>query len=285
MDLMVGPDGSVRHSYNAGFVVLSYLVSLAGCCTALELLHRRTGARGIYNWYVVNLNTVQRPSMADTDMCSRYLLLAAASSMGAVAIWSMHFIGNRAIIMDRGQPSAEIQYSPGWTAASFFVPTVVIGIAFFIYNIREKSSCAAIAFGGVLTGTSVCGMHFMGQGGIANYAPRYLWYYVVGSALIAICATTITLGTFFYFKSHWTDNWWKRSLLASFLAAAVSAMHWVATAGTIYRAKEYHVQATRGRSRRTTVIVVINLVRSSRRASELVDHADECSVWAVALLL
>ena len=42
----------ISHSYDPGFIVLSYLVSLAGCWTSLELLHRRTGSRGYYNWYV-----------------------------------------------------------------------------------------------------------------------------------------------------------------------------------------------------------------------------------------
>ena len=51
MEVTIGPDGLIRHSYDPGFVVLSYLVSLAGCWTSLELLHRRTGARGYYNWY------------------------------------------------------------------------------------------------------------------------------------------------------------------------------------------------------------------------------------------
>ena len=39
------------HSYNGGYITLSYLVSLAGCWTALELLHKRTGAHGAHNWY------------------------------------------------------------------------------------------------------------------------------------------------------------------------------------------------------------------------------------------
>ena len=43
---------AVDASYNAGFIVLSYLISLVGCVTTLELLHRRTSRRGLYNWYV-----------------------------------------------------------------------------------------------------------------------------------------------------------------------------------------------------------------------------------------
>ena len=182
--------------------------------------------------------------------------------MGAVAIWSMHFIGNRAIMMDKGQKDAQIQYSPGFTAGSFFVPTVVVGMAFYFFSISESVSILGMVVGGILTGAAVCGMHYMGQGGIANYAPSYMWHYVVGSAIIATIATTFALGAFFYFRSVWTNSWWRRVLCAALLAAGVSGMHWVATVGTLYRSRpSRRAEATVGLSRQATVIVVICLVR------------------------
>ena len=50
MNVTIGPQGMIAHHYGIGFVILSYLVSLTGCWTSLELLHRRTGSRGYYNW-------------------------------------------------------------------------------------------------------------------------------------------------------------------------------------------------------------------------------------------
>ena len=44
----------VRHQFNAGYIVLSYLVSFVGCWTTLKLLHRRTSHRGYYNWSVLS---------------------------------------------------------------------------------------------------------------------------------------------------------------------------------------------------------------------------------------
>lgn len=183
--------------------------------------------------------------------------------MGAVAIWSMHFIGNRAIEMAQGQPSDQIQYSPGFTAGSFFLPIVVVGIAFYLFSTSEKVSVLWTLMGGLLTGFAVCGMHYLGQGGIANYTPFYLWTYVVGSAIIAVVATTVALGVFFYFNSMWTNSWWKRGLCASLLAVAVSGMHWTATVGTKYRFKPYIGETMEGLSREATVVVVICLVISS----------------------
>jgi len=172
----------------------------------------------------------------------------------------MHFIGNRAIAMARGQADAQIQYSPGFTAGSFFLPIVVVCIAFYFFSTSEHVSIVWTLMGGLLTGFAVCGMHYMGQGCIANYTPSYLWPYVLGSAIIAVVATTVALGVFFYFNSMWTNSWWKRAFCASLLAVAVSGMHWVATVGTKYSIKPHVVETTVGLSREATVVVVICLV-------------------------
>jgi hypothetical protein len=40
---------AVPVSYNVGFVVLSYVVSLLGAGSTLELINRRTSFKGLYN--------------------------------------------------------------------------------------------------------------------------------------------------------------------------------------------------------------------------------------------
>ena len=182
--------------------------------------------------------------------------------MGAVAIWSMHFIGNRAIVMAKGEAYLQIQYSPGFTAGSFFLPVCVVAIAFYLFSVSEKVSILGTMIGGLLVGSAVCGMHYMGQKGIANYTPIYAWRKVLGSAVIAVAANTIALGVFFYFKSAWTNSWWKRLACASLLAVSVSGMHWLATVGTVYRMKSDMMEKVTGLSREATVVVVICLVRT-----------------------
>ena len=184
--------------------------------------------------------------------------------MGAVAIWSMHYIGNRAILMVNGEEYLQIQYSPGFTAGSFFLPVCVVGIAFYLFSITENVSILATMVGGLMLGSAVCGMHYMGQKGIANYTPYYSWKRVLGSAIIAVAANTIALGVFFYFKSTWTNSWWKRMSCASLLAVSVSGMHWVATVGTSYRVRSNLVGMTSGLSKEATVVVVICLVQTIR---------------------
>jgi hypothetical protein len=41
-----------RH-YDAGYVALSYFVSLIGSLSTLQLLQLRTSGRGLYNWYLL----------------------------------------------------------------------------------------------------------------------------------------------------------------------------------------------------------------------------------------
>ncbi|KAK3171198.1 hypothetical protein OEA41_003282 [Lepraria neglecta] len=124
----------INHSHKPGWIVLVYFISVTGCWTTLELLHRRTSARGYYNWY---------------------LLLAAAVVMGGVGVWCMHFIRNLAIEMDKGQPDLQIQYSAGFTVGSFLLPIFVLAIAFYFFSTSESVSMLGLKIGGVLTGMAV----------------------------------------------------------------------------------------------------------------------------------
>lgn len=58
----------VPRSVEAGFVALSYVVSLIGAGATLELINRRTSPKGLYN---------------------HMLLVGAAITMGGISIWCM----------------------------------------------------------------------------------------------------------------------------------------------------------------------------------------------------
>lgn len=173
----------------------------------------------------------------------------------------MHYIGNRAIAIGDGRHQLQIVYSPGYTAGSFFLPILVVTMAFFVFNIKESVTILWTLLGGTIAGTAICGMHYMGLVGTANYQPVVAWRYVLGSAVVAVVASTVALGTSFYLKSTWTAVWWKRLLCALCLAVAVSSSHWIATVGTDYRFKAVSKGSGNGLSRDGTVIVVLILVQ------------------------
>ena len=171
----------------------------------------------------------------------------------------MHFIGNRAVVLNDGEPALQIVYSVGFTAVSFFLPILVLLVAFYLLGVLDRGNWYWIVASGLLTGTAVCGMHYVGQLGISNYDMSYHMENVIGAALIAVVASFVALSVFFKLQDTWTDSWWKRSLCAAMLACAVSGMHWTAAVGTMYRLKgQPGVPSTH--SREQTVIVCTVLV-------------------------
>ncbi|KAI0010604.1 FAD dependent oxidoreductase-domain-containing protein [Xylariaceae sp. FL0662B] len=226
----------VPRAFNAGFVVLSYVVSLTGAASTLELLNRRTSRNGLFN---------------------HVILFSAAVTMGGIAIWCMHFIGNRAIVLGHDELELQIAYSSGFTALSFFLPIFVLLVAFIAIGAHNRVSCWRICGGGTLAGFAICGMHYLGNASIDNYTCIYNVANVVGAALIAVVASTVALSLFFVFRASWTNTWWKRGLSAVVLAGAVSGMHWCASTGTHYRLISLNESSQLART--TTVVVVICL--------------------------
>ncbi|CAK7266597.1 hypothetical protein SEPCBS57363_002173 [Sporothrix epigloea] len=227
----------VPQSFNAGFVTLSYVVSLIGSWSTLELINRRTAIKGILN---------------------HLLLASAAVTMGGISIWSMHYIGNRAIDIANGEPELQIAYSSGFTALSFFVPILVLLAAFVATGTNNSVEWWRVAVGGSMSGMAICGMHYIGNASISNYACEYHIGNVIGSAIISVAASIIALALFFVFRSSWTASWWKRSICAVVLAGAVSGMHWCASTGTKYRMLKLN-RGNSDLSRIATVVVVICL--------------------------
>jgi len=180
--------------------------------------------------------------------------------MGGIAIWCMHFISNRAIVLADGQTAIQIAYSPGFTTLSFFVPILVLLTAFMVLGSDDRVSLVRVTVGGTLAGLAICGMHYLGQAGISNYISIYSVGYVVGAAVVAVVASIVALSVFFVLRATWTNSWWKRALCAIILAGAVFGMHWLASVGTQYRLKHVDLSSSDNISRNSTVIVVIVLV-------------------------
>lgn len=139
------------------------------------------------------------------------------------------------------------------------MPIVVLLAAFIAVGTNKVVSWRRVAAGGILCGAAICGMHYLGNASITNYACIYRLAYVVGAATISIMASTVALAIFFIFRAMWVTSWRKRTISALVLAGAVSGMHWCAVVGTRYRL--VHIKSKENKlSRSATVIVVICLV-------------------------
>ncbi|KAF2872540.1 hypothetical protein BDV95DRAFT_606142 [Massariosphaeria phaeospora] len=237
------PLGSRPHvHYLPHDIFVSYIVSLIGAFTTVELLHRRVSGAGWRSW-------VQ--------------LAASAVSFGLVAIWCMHFVGNRAIRLGDGEEEIQLYYDSAFTAISAILPIVVILLGFSIADRFYKSSRGsttrymALTVCGVCAGAAVTGMHYLGNQGTTNYRLIPTWPFVIGASLIAVGACCISLGLFFHWSGHWMNNIWRRLVVACFLAVAVSGMHWTAAAGTTYELIGYHKGP--GRARAVNLIIALCL--------------------------
>ncbi|KAJ4003657.1 hypothetical protein NW752_011080 [Fusarium irregulare] len=226
----------VPKAYNGGYVALSYLISLVGAASTLELINRRSWFDGISNHLV---------------------LVCSSITMGGIAIWSMHFIGNQALTLAHGEPEMQVDYSVGVTILSFCLPVVFLLAAFYAIGISNRVAWWRVITAGVLCGAAICGMHYLGNASIRNYQCIYKIQYIVGAAIISVTASTAALAVFFIFQSLSRGSWWKRTISAIFLAAAVSSMHWCASVGTEYRL--VRLRRIQEGSRTATVIAVICL--------------------------
>ncbi|OAP57417.1 hypothetical protein AYL99_08155 [Fonsecaea erecta] len=181
--------------------------------------------------------------------------------MGGIGIWGMHFVGNRAIVLQNGDPQRQILYNPGFTAISFFMPIIVLLFAFYTLGMPTRARQLHVAIASCLTGAAVCAMHYLGQYGVENYVCSYRVQNVAGAAVIAVLASFTALGIFFRLRDAWKDGWWKRALCGVILATAVSGMHWTAAVGTIYHWKgDLNIH---GNSRSQTAVIAAALSMGS----------------------
>jgi NO-binding membrane sensor protein with MHYT domain len=196
---------------------------------------------------------------ADGDCLTthRSLLAYASITMGGIAVWSMHFIGSRAIILGDGQIQLQLVYDPLLTTLSFFMPIVVIFVAFAAVGTSDKFNLVRLLLGGALAGLGALGMHYLGQASVVNYDCIFPVGNVVGAALVAIATCIVALGVFFVLKKAWNASWWKRGVCASILAGAVTGMHWLASSGTVYRLKKDAPSGTNSSRTATTVAVIV----------------------------
>lgn len=154
--------------------------------------------------------------------------------MANIASTGQHYVGNRAITMLDGAEGLQIAYATKFTILSFFMPILVLLVAFVVATAGARAVWWRVYVSGFLSGSAICGMHYIGDLSISNYRTAYHVAYVVGAALIAVSASSAALALFFIFEAAWTNAWWKRAGCAMVLAGAVSGMHWCAAVGTEY---------------------------------------------------
>ena len=179
---------------------------------------------------------------------------------------SVHFVGNRALLLGDGEDEIQLYYSPVFSAVSAILPIVVVFVGLVVADRFHKGSkhtitrFASLLVCAVCAGAAAIGMFCLENIGATNYYSQPSWPLVIGAAGIAFGVCLISFGLFFHWAKHWMNSIWSRVMVACVLAAADSAMHWTAVAGTRYEIRDYHEGGTQERN--TNLIISICIVSS-----------------------
>ncbi|HEX7027884.1 MAG TPA: MHYT domain-containing protein [Gammaproteobacteria bacterium] len=189
-------------TYDIWFVILSYVVSVFGSFTALELAGR---------------------VIEEAHKTKRLLwIVAAAVAMGGGGIWSMHFIAMLAFKLP-----IPVNYDIAMTVASLVAAIVVTGVGLFIVTGKDLSMsrlCAA----GVFVGVGVCTMHYIGMEAMQMAATlEYDPLIFALSFVVAIVVATVGLLLMVTMRQGI-----QRVISAFVIAFAVSGMHYTGMFGT-----------------------------------------------------
>ena len=186
-------------TYSIPLVALSYVVSVFGSYTALQLAIGIPGSSGSKMWL---------------------WLSTAAIALGGAGIWSMHFIGMLAY--DMGMPVA---YDIPLTVGSMLIAVAVVGIGLYIVG-RSKAGFLTLVFAGTITGLGVASMHYSGMAAMRMPAEiQYDTMIVAISVVIAVVAATAALWLAFNMRGAW-----QRFGSALVMGVAVCGMHYTGMA-------------------------------------------------------
>lgn len=185
-------------------VLLSIIIAIIASFTALSLAGRVRASGG---WI------------------RRAWLISAAVALGG-GIWSMHFVAMLAFSM----PGIEMSYDLKLTFLSLAIALVFTGTGFFVLN-WEKISRARTLTAGLLMGTGVLAMHYVGMQ--AMRMPATLSYektWLAISAMVAIGAATAAI-----WLASRDRKVGHRMLAAAAMGTAISGMHYAGMRAAIFR--------------------------------------------------
>lgn len=185
-------------TYDATLVALSVVIAIFAAYTCFHLASRMGGGG---------------------EVARKGLLAGAAVTMGG-GIWSMHFVGMLAV-----QLPISVSYDLLLTLISALTSILVTGIALVVASL-EPLARLRVAAGGLLMGSGIAGMHYIGMAAMrADATMTYDGALVSLSVAIAVVASGVALWLAFNLRGVPL-----RMLAASVMGAAISGMHYTGMA-------------------------------------------------------
>lgn len=185
----------ITSSYNLELLVLSFVVSVFGSFTALQL--------------AIRIPMANRRALG-------FWVLAAGIALGGGGIWSMHFIGMLAM-----KTPFELQFDLAPTLLSFVIAVTFVSIGLVVAG-RDLLGEASLVLGGIIAGLGVSSMHYLGM--YALRVPATISYdsLIVGlSIVIGVVASIVALWLAFNLRGLM-----QRFGSAILMGVAVCGMHY-----------------------------------------------------------
>ncbi|MGO9985908.1 MAG: MHYT domain-containing protein [Rhodomicrobium sp.] len=193
-------------SYDPTLVVLSISVAIIGSFTGLLIVSRVSGHNG----------------------SSYKLKIAAGAAAIGSSIWSMHFIGMLALVAP-----VPLRYDGLITAISVFAAILLTGLGLYAAS-SGYIKRGALPAGGLLMGSGIAGMHYIGMSAIrATCTVSYAPFGVAAAIFVGIAASTLAL--WFAFRERGPLE---TAAGAVALGLAISAMHYSAMLATTFSRSE-----------------------------------------------
>jgi NO-binding membrane sensor protein with MHYT domain len=211
----------IKYIYNTEYVVLSFVVSFLGCFTSLEIINLRTSQGG-----------------------KRNLLLLISSSvvMGTIAIFCMHFLGMMAVQLE-GVP--QTCFSTIYTFVSLVIATSGTAAAFWALGDPELFSRKRVFASSLCQTVSVISMHHIGMLSLPDAIDvSFEFGHYVAAILVCFIFSAAILTLYFSDRKEWNLWLWKRVICAAWLAASLSATHYIAALGASYHSDTNKTFAT-----------------------------------------
>jgi len=194
----------MQGAYDGLLVALSLMIAVLASYTALDFASRIRHSQP--RW-------------------ARYWLLGGALTMGG-GIWSMHLVGMLALTLP--MPHA---HDVTLTLLSLLVAVVSSGFALYTAS-RTSMSARQLVAGGLIIGTGICTMHYIGMAAMRMSPPiQYDKPLVGASVLIAVFASVVALHLAFTLRELTGNNLIRRRMVAALaMGAGISGMHYTGMA-------------------------------------------------------
>ncbi len=194
-------------SYDYRLVALSFVIAIATSYVALDLCARTAAARNTTRlaWNV-----------------------GGAVAMG-LGIWAMHYVGMLAFHMP-----VTVAYDLPTVLLSLLAAMFASGVALYVVSQREATT-ARLVSSGLLMGTAICAMHYIGMSAMRAAATcHYNPWIVALSCVIAIVASMAALKIAIGLRDMKQAFSFRKAGSAVFMAAAICAMHYTGMAAASF---------------------------------------------------